>query len=446
MIDPTPDGNASKRLAASSPAPPPLPPVLPPPFSTPAGAGQAARIEARRRGSAWKWAALGVLVLGTVGVFVGQTVFSHAEGTVAVRPGRSEAGVRHWNDRVDRVPWSIHIIEIDRTRKDLGFYTPLAMGHVLGVSRVSDMARAVPKSLGKAVAAVNGDFYERDNRAYAGDPRGLQIVDGEIVSSPSTVAVWFDPNGDPQIGDVREDFLVTWSDGKKLDFAINQQRRPNSAVLYTSTYGDSTRVAGGKDLILEKSGDGPWLPLKASETYTAKVREIATAGNTRLEPGFMVLSIGPQLGSKIPGVQVGDTLSISTRLIPDLKGVPAAIAGGPAIVQNSKPFADREPPDGSSGNYSERSKYERHPRSAVGWNAQKLYLITVDGRQPGLSVGMTLAELGEYMVTKLKCTDGMNFDGGASSCLWMGSIVNDPCQGERAVANSLVVYRKPGAP
>jgi exopolysaccharide biosynthesis protein len=66
----------------------------------------------------------------------------------------------------------------------------------------------------------------------------------------------------------------------------------------------------------------------------------------------------------------------------------------------------------------------------------------VDGRQPGLSMGMTLAELAEYLV-KLGCTDGMNFDGGISASMWMaGQIVNDPCRGESAVANSLLVVRK----
>lgn len=409
--------------------------------------GYAARVEGRRKVSAWKWVLLGGVAVLALGLFVGQTFFSRAQSSGGPRPGRSDAGVRHWNDRIERAPWSIHVIEIDRSRKDLDFYSALAAGKVLGVSRISEMTRAFPKAKGQPVAIVNGDFYERDNRTYAGDPRGLQIVGGELVSGPDTASVWFDASGDPHVGLVRDDFLVTWPNGQKLDFSLNQQRRPNVAMLYTPSYGDSTRVAGGRDLILEKAGDGPWLPLAANETYRAKVREISTAGNTKLEPNILVLSIGPQLLSKVPEVKAGDEVTLSTKLIPDLKGVPTAISGGPALIEKGKAFVDREPPNGSAGAYSERSKYERHPRSAVGWNDQKVFLITVDGRQPGLSVGMTLAELAEYMVTKLKCTDGMNFDGGASASLWMsGSIVNDPCQGERAVANGLMVYRKSAAP
>jgi exopolysaccharide biosynthesis protein len=73
-------------------------------------------------------------------------------------------------------------------------------------------------------------------------------------------------------------------------------------------------------------------------------------------------------------------------------------------------------------------------------------LVTVDGRQPGLSVGMKLAELAEYM-SRLGCTHAMNLDGGKSAQLWMGGqIMNSPCQGEDTVANSLLVLRKNGTP
>jgi hypothetical protein len=379
--------------------------------------------------------------LAAVGVFVSQTFFSRAQEN-STKLGRSEPGARHWNDRIASVPWSVHIVEVERTHPGLGYYAGLATGKVLGISRVSDMARALPRELGRPVAAINGDFYERDNRTYAGDPRGLQIVNGELVSGTSTAALWFDADNTPHIDDVRDEFLVTWPGGQKTVFDLNQQRRPNTAVLYTPTYGDSTRAAGGRDFILEKAKDGPWLPLKPSERYQARVRDISQLGNAKIPPDAMVLSIGQQLLSKLPNVETGAVVEISTALRPELKGVATAIAGGPAIVKNGKPFTE-DAVSGSSGGYSERSKYERHPRSAVGWNDKKFFFVTVDGRQPGLSVGMTLAELGEYMATKLKCTDGMNLDGGVSASLWMsGSTVSDPCQGERAVANSLILYRK----
>jgi len=354
---------------------------------------------------------------------------------------KSDSGLSYKNDRTSRVPWSVHIAKIDRSRKEFSFYTPLARGKVLGVSTITDQARSTPKELGRAIAGVNGDFYERDNPTFAGDPRGLQIVNGELVSAPSTVCVWFDADNNPHLDDVKGDFNVTWPGGAKTAFGLNQQRVPNRAVLYTPTYGPSTRAQGGRELVLERDGDGPWLPLRAGWNYRARIREIQDGGNTALQPDAMVLSLGTRLANPSQ-FAVGDVLEISTATTPDLKGAKAAIGGGPVIVRNGKPFALKSPPAGSSEAYSERSKYERHPRSAVGWNETHVFLITVDGRQPGLSVGMTLAELGEYMA-RLGCTEAMNFDGGASASIWvLGQVANNPCQGERPVANSLLVVRK----
>lgn len=373
------------------------------------------------------------------------TVSTASSASPQIRGSRSDAGVSYWNERFSSVPWSVHIVKIDRSRKDLGFFSAHARNRVLGVSMIAEQARAVPKELGKAVAGVNGDFYLRDNPTYAGDPRGLQIMNGDMISGPSTVCVWFDAEGNPHLDEVKGNFQATLPGGTKVSFGLNEPRQRSGPVLYTPTYGVSTRAVGGRELILEKDGDGPWLPLQPSQIYRARVRDIGTNGNTRFTPDIMVLSFPPQMLNTIAGVEVGAKLEIATTLTPDLKGSQHAIAGGPALIKDGKAFTLKEPPPGTSSNYSERSKYERHPRSAVGWSPTHFYLVTVDGRQPDLSVGMKLAELAEVFV-RLGCTDAMNLDGGKSAQMWLnGQIVNDPCQGEDTVANSLLVIRKPVA-
>jgi hypothetical protein len=362
-----------------------------------------------------------------------------ADSTPAERD--SDSGVTHIHDSVSKVPWSVHIVKIDRSRKDLALVAPLARDKILGISRISDHARSLSPQIGRALAGVNGDFYERDNPTYAGDPRGLQIVNGELVSAPSNSCVWFDPKGNPHVDEVKGDFKVTWPDGSKTAFGLNQQRRSNTAVLYTPTYGPSTRVTGGRDFILEKAGTAPWLPLQANQTYRARIREVKESANSQIPDGTMLLSVGPQLANSTEAA-AGAILEFSTTLTPDLSGARTAIGGNPILIKDGKAFSLKAPPPGVRGGYSEGSKYERHPRSAIGWNSTHIYLITVDGRQPGLSIGMTIADLAEYLV-KLGCTDGMNCDGGASACLWMsGKIINNPCQGERPVANSLFVVQK----
>ena len=365
-------------------------------------------------------------------------------GASEARAPKSEPGLSYKNEKVATEPWSIHVLKIERSRKDLAFYSAHAKDRVMGVGMLAEQARAVPREIGRTIAGVNGDFYLRDNSVYAGDPRGLQIVNGELISAPDTVCIWFDADGNPHLDEVKGDFNVAWPDGKKTPFGLNQPRPSRMPVLYTPTYGPSTRTSGGRELVLERDGDSPWLPLQASQTFRARVREVRTNGNTRLEPGIMVLSIGQPILAALPELTNGMVLQISTATTPDLKGVKVAIGGGPALIHNGKSESTlKNPPPGSSRDWSQRSKYERHPRTAVGWSPTHVYLVIVDGRQPGLSVGMKLAELAEYMAG-LGCTEAMNLDGGKSAQMWMnGEIMNSPCQGEDTVANSLLVIRKP---
>jgi exopolysaccharide biosynthesis protein len=87
--------------------------------------------------------------------------------------------------------------------------------------------------------------------------------------------------------------------------------------------------------------------------------------------------------------------------------------------------------------------FERHPRSAIGFNRTHIFLMEVDGRQPGLSLGMTLEELADYLV-RLGCTEAMNLDGGASSQMIVGGrVVNSPSAGrERNTATGIIVVQK----
>lgn len=358
-------------------------------------------------------------------------------------PGRNEPGLSYTNVRFPSEPWSIHVIKIDRAQKDLTFFSAHARNKVLGVGYLADQARSVPRDVGRALAGLNGDFYLRDDPTYGGDPRGLQIMNGDLISGPSTVCVWFDEKGDPHLDEVKGNFSVTWAGGRKTSFSLNQRRTSGMTVLYTPSYGPSTRASGGREIVLEAAGEGAWLPLQAGEIYRAKVRSVSTEGNTPFTGNIMVLSVPPDQFASVPEVKAGDLVEISTATTPSLKGVKTAIAGGPAIIQAGKPFSLTMPPPGSPGGYSEMSKYQRHPRSAVGWGPTHVFFVVVDGRQPGLSVGMKLAELAKFM-GDLGCTDAMNLDGGKSSQLWMtGRTMNSPCQGEDTVANALFVVRKP---
>jgi hypothetical protein len=199
--------------------------------------------------------------------------------------------------------------------------------------------------------------------------------------------------------------------------------------------------------VLEHGGKGPWLPLQIGEQFTARVREVRTGGATPLAKNIMVLSLDPATGPPVPEVAPGALLEFSTATLPDLRGVREAISGGPLLVNGGQVQRIKVPRATGALSYEFRSMTERHPRSAIGWNARHGFLIQVDGRQPGLSVGMDLQELGEFAARQLGCTHAMNLDGGVSSVLWAdGEIRNDPCGGgEKDIASALIVARRRAA-
>jgi exopolysaccharide biosynthesis protein len=338
-----------------------------------------------------------------------------------------------YKNHVDRSePWSIHVVRIDRSKPQYELVTTLGSGTRLGLAPLTEQLRRIPKQAGTPVAAINGDFYNTEGGQYSGDPRGLQILRGELVSSPiDRDCFWMDTNGNPRVGTVKPQFKITWPSGEQTAFRVNEERGAEG-TLYTAAAGRSTQTSGGIEFVLEAVDSGKWLPLQAGEKYAARIREIRRGGNARIEPGTMVLSLARvRPGSGAATAVVGDVLAVATDTLPSLKGVKTAIGGGPALIRDSKIQPARV-----------SKARERHPRSAVGWNKKEIIFVQVDGRQR-ISDGMTLPELAEFMLS-LQCEEAMNLDGGGSAEIWMnGKILNKPCYGhERDTGNALVLVEK----
>jgi hypothetical protein len=346
-------------------------------------------------------------------------------------PGVSR-GLSYRNERVRDVPWSINLLKIDRSRSDFELTTTLGDGSSIGLVPLSEQIAALPPELGQPLAAINGDFYRIEQESYAGDPRGLQIMRGELVRGPGKVSFWVDADGNPSIGTVTSRFVVTWPNGETAAFGLNEERHSNDAILYTSRMGPSTRTTGGRELVLIPHGDSTWLPLRVGQKYAAEVQQVREGGNSRLNSETMVLSIGTLLVSRVPSLRTGDVIQLSTATSPDLTGSKLALGGGPVLVHEGK----------VQPAYANKSR-EKHPRSAFGWNDKEYFFVEVDGRQGGFSIGMTLPELASYLVRQ-GCQEAMNLDGGGSAEMWIeGEVVNRPCFGvERRIGNGLVLVRK----
>ena len=342
----------------------------------------------------------------------------------------------HYRDVARR--WSVHVVRAPRRPARFAVVSRHADGRAVGLKPVTAQLPASGSAL-IPVAAINGDYYQREG-PYAGDPRGLQIVDGELISAPDGgVSLWVDATGEPHLGIVESKVRIVWPDGSATPCGLNGSRPPDRLVIYTPAVGASTRTREGREFILEPAGPGVGEALAAGRTYRARIIEVTEGGNARIPPGRIVLSIGTQAAQTIPTVGPGTELDLSTATEPDLPGVRTAISGGPWLVQNGRRVRIDVP---DSDAYIFSSMKEPHPRSAIGWNDEFLFLVAVDGRQMGIAEGMTLDELAAYLV-RLGCREAMNLDGGGSSTLWYaGAAVNHLCDGyERDVANSLIVVR-----
>jgi hypothetical protein len=343
---------------------------------------------------------------------------------------RVEPGIEYLHHRIGDGPWSIHVVKVDRSGERFGLVSTLAQGHIEGLAGVHEQVESLGAAGGRPVAAINGDFFVIRPGPYQGDPTGLHIVRGELISAPAGTSFWLDAAGKPHLGPVTARFQATGPDGLDLAFSLNQERADDEAVLYTPTLGASTRTGPGLELVLERVGAGDWLPLRAGGRYQARIATHHTQGNARLTPQTMILSLGPTLAGKLRAPAPGAVIALDVQTTPDLTGVTTALGGGPVLL-NAGQAPEWRPPQ------------PRHPRTVLGWNKEHFFLVVVDGRQESLSVGMTYPELAALM-RRLGCTHAINLDGGGSSTLWLdGHIMNSPSDGhERRVANGLVVVSK----
>ena len=342
----------------------------------------------------------------------------------ATRPG---GGFLYRHEEIAEVPWSIHIARFSRARSNIVIQTTLAGDSAIGLATVSEQMSRLPRVGLRPMAAVNGDYFARDG-TYRGDPEGLQILKEELVSAPNGKSCfWIDVGGGWHITNVVSALAVVLPGGDLLPVGLNEELNGDRAVLYSAAVGASTHTSAAREVILEQDGDNPWLPLRPGVELRGRVRLVRAKGDAAVATNTLVLALPKSLEHRAAYLGPGSVVRILPQTNPDLTGARAAIGGGPALVHEGRRTAFR-------------SEAVRHPRTALGWSREEFFLVQVDGRQPTVSVGMTLTELADYML-KLGCLEALNLDGGGSSTIWVdGQVMNSPCEGsERPTGNALVV-------
>lgn len=336
------------------------------------------------------------------------------------------AGLEHLRLVRDDPPAVVHLARL-HPNASLKLRAVLSNERVAGpgatMERTSEMCRRV-----SCVVAVNGDF----GLVATGEPIGGVIAGGEMLRSPvdshHQLSVALD--GSLVAGTLPWSGRLMPSDLRQLAIdGVNVRREPDRLVLYTPAFGPSTATNQfGAELVIRVVE--PAAPLRVGQTALVELVELRPgAGDTAIPVDGAVLSghgaAATALGDLWARAQQGDA-GRRALLRLEVAGEPReSIGGSPILVRDGRRWVE----DDSSGFVA-----GRHPRTMVGWNAQgEVLLVTVDGRQPGYSVGMSLPEAAELMLA-LGATEAINLDGGGSTTFVVGgAVVNRPS--DRLVRN-----------
>jgi hypothetical protein len=375
-----------------------------------------------------------------------------------VHPGVEYARVDH-SLRGD--PVKINLLRLDLTKVRIDVHH--AHDKAIGVELTSSIA-----ARHRAIAAINAGFFRLDNSEFAGDAAGVMAIDGELYSESINDRIAMVITNDTR-RTIKIEFEHIAAYARILPVVvkvpethgINRERKKSEMVLYSPRFGPTTLTrTGGTEIVLEDC--------RADNTcHDFKI--LRGAGNSAIPRNGYVLSIDTDrtaaqqdfLESLAKLKKKEDRwflvehymrpfgyLYLGRKPVLDIMGrIPfkgmktntaVDIVGGvPQLIKSGKIDITWEQEKAS------RSFVEmRHPRTAVAkLKDGKFLMVTVDGRQPGVSVGMTLHELAAYLLT-LGATDAMNLDGGGSTTMFLeGKVVNTPSdkEGERKVSDAILV-------
>ena len=358
-------------------------------------------------------------------------------------------GVRHAYAWSAAGPWAINVLEIDGT-----VCTPRIEARMPG-SRLDGRARTSELAVG-AIAAVNADFFTR-----TGAPVGAQVRAGEVLVGPVARPVFALSETAVTGGATRfaASAPAAWIGRAVLrgyvargadTLRIAQVNRPPAYAGSDPHGGD--RNDDGVYLFTHRFGAGTPADSGAAVLVLSRIQGGTTGGAgvvasmDTLEGGAVpldsdvVVVLGRGKAARVMRTMApGDTVEWRIELVPEAgDGAPAfeAVGGQPVLLRDGAVAADIR--EGIAPSFGE----QRHPRTAVGITADgRLLWVTVDGRQPPYSDGMSLAELADLMA-RLGAHNAINLDGGGSTTMVVrGIVVNRPSDaaGERPVGNALVL-------
>ena len=328
---------------------------------------------------------------------------------------------------------AMYLLKLDPSKVTLS--SAHAKDEIMGVETVDAIA-----ARHHAVAAVNAGFFNVKN----GDPASVLKMAGEFVSDATlprgVVAIGPAASGAQtltfdQISAKQElRFTANGTDWTVPVDGVDTTRARGKLMLYTPSYhADTDTAPTGTEIVASGT------PLKVRDVRRA-------AGHTPIPRDGVVLSFGGvELPPSLAALKTGVEITLLTNW-KSVNGVPPSIFESARDVVNGAGLLRRggtRITDWSvEGLRSDTFLDVRHPRTVIGTDDHgSVWLVAIDGRQPGYAGGMDFKEL-QRLSDRLKLRDALNLDGGGSVTMVVKNrIVNKPsdAQGPRLVSDAILV-------
>ncbi len=332
-------------------------------------------------------------------------------------------------------PWRIHVLEVDPRRVEVR----VAHAYDAAIGLETTAALALRRG---ALAAINGGYFRMEG-LLAGDSRGTLQIEGRLLSEPDrgrAAVGFYDRDGIVRSVFGRLAFRgeVRVAEGEAIPFdGLNRHRELSEIVLYTPEFHRTTLTSSeGAEIIIQNE-------------HITEIRQ--GSGSSVIPSAGAVLSIGSERVQEVlPRMRRGASIAVESDLLPllsDSEGewqkAEYIVSGGPLLLWKGRRLEEPE-----KESISRVFFLARHPRTAVGVKTDgTLLFVTVDGRQPAESVGMSIPELTDLML-ELGSLSAVNLDGGGSTTMVIeGRIVNRPSgsEGARRNADAILLYPRSGS-
>lgn len=372
--------------------------------------------------------------LAELAIFVSCLLSVRAAGPVTIAPG---AG---YTEYTVPGPNRVYVVAIERGRREYSF----AIGWPGMVRNFSDR-QATSRIAALYDQPPHHDVVAAVNASFFGAPpnvTGATASYGELQEMPDGARDTLVIAGDG-VPRIIEDVchapgVVVLDDGTMLPVdEYNRGFATGKLIAYTEGWG--TFRSAREDLTAVVLGKVA-RPTAAGRPVTGVVREIhtdlAAVRDLPVGSGELILAADCETGEALRrGLRVGSEVVVWFAVRDErLAGADLAVTGVGWIVRHGRPHR---------ANWKQYAfSTVRHPRTVFAWNESHYFMLVIDGRSLE-SVGMTFAEMADFLTTVLHADEALNLDGGGSSTMVVDGVVkNAPSDGsERAVANALLVVR-----